>query len=149
MSQVVTCLKDIATPKGAYLSAQYKKSFAYHTLQERAPIILTNFLDHLVIDRCEIIEQYEGDSAEEIKQIIGHISKLKNELQTNKKLQPIKGHGSDVKTWNNFLESFTESQDFYTTVFLYAECYLYRRIQEAFDLTLVLTVINISVKTLS
>lgn len=95
------------------------RSFAYHTLQERAPIILTNFLDHLVIDRCEIIEQYEGvsckgllslsrkelslifvfflqDSAEEIKQIIGHISKLKNELQTNKKLQPIKGHGKCI-----------------------------------------------------
>lgn len=53
-------------------------------------------------------------------------------------MQALASTGSDESTWNKFLESFEQPQDFYTTVFLYAECYIYRRIQEAFDLTLVL-----------
>lgn len=48
-------------------------------------------------------------SREEIKQIIGFLSKLKNEMQTNKPLSKFEANEVDLSEWNTFLESTEES----------------------------------------
>lgn len=77
---------------------------------------------------------------EEAKDVVGAISKLKNELVTNKlilPLNPIPGKADDdALVWNNKIEKISEAQNetqtWYNTVWLICECYMYRRIAQEF-----------------
>lgn len=41
------------------------RSFAYYTIQERLPIILTKIIDQITRDKDEIAESFEGEVIEE------------------------------------------------------------------------------------
>ena len=41
---------------------------------------------------------------EDVKKIIGLLSKLRSEMQTNKPLLVIEDHGDDVLHWNDYLK---------------------------------------------
>lgn len=75
------------------------------------------------------------DATEDLKFIAGCISKLRNELQTNKPLIPLKDSGPDTKVWNLSLAELTQNgggePKWFVSPWLYVECYMYRRIQEA------------------
>lgn len=70
-----------------------------------------------------------------MKTIIGEISKLKYELQTDKQMLQLNGSGSDIEAWNNFLQSIAPNDSYFQSVWLYAECYVYRRIKSIFSCT--------------
>lgn len=53
---------DLQTPLNAFMSGQYKKSFAYYTLRSRLPVILTNVIDTLTRDKSELVAQF-GESS--------------------------------------------------------------------------------------
>ena len=78
------------------------------------------------------------EAIEELKSIAGSISKLRNELQTSKTLAPIEDTRSDTKAWNDYLREVTERDgeepSWFTSPWLYVECYMYRRVQEAVEL---------------
>jgi hypothetical protein len=63
---------------------------------------------------------------------------LKNELQTNKPFKALTSNGPDVSSWNTYYEKESEREGaeprWFRTSWLYAECYMYRRIHEAFEL---------------
>ncbi|PSN30855.1 Protein-glutamate O-methyltransferase [Blattella germanica] len=132
---------DTATPKNAVLSAKYRRSFAYLTIRDRLPVTVTNVIDHLVRDKEKIISDFGEQAKEESKEIIGKFSKLKNELQTNKPFELLTSDGSDVQKWNEYQrkEAENEGEDpkWFSTSWLYAECYFYRRIRHAFELRLI------------
>ncbi|XP_063232767.1 damage-control phosphatase ARMT1-like isoform X2 [Bacillus rossius redtenbacheri] len=75
---------------------------------------------------------------EEIKTVIGRLSELKNEIQTNKLIVPLMCEAEDADQWNAFLGD-QENRDgevrWFTTVSLHAECYMYRRVKQSFELT--------------
>jgi hypothetical protein len=75
---------------------------------------------------------------EELKDVIGSFSKLKNEVQTNKPIEVLTSDGPDVSSWNAYYERERERQNeeprWFHTSWLYAECYMYRRIHEVFEL---------------
>lgn len=75
------------------------------------------------------------DATEDLKFIAGCISKLRNELQTNKPLIPLKDSGPDTEVWNLSLAELTQNgggePKWFVSPWLYVECYMYRRIQEA------------------
>lgn len=130
---------DMVTPWNEYLSAKYKRSFAYHTVRNRLPVTVTQVLDHLSRKKEELAQSLGEVSREEVKQIIGYFSKLKNEMQTNKPLTPFSSNEVDEKSWNDFLKNSENSLGrpllWFADVWLHIECYLYRRIREAFALT--------------
>ncbi|CAD7089490.1 unnamed protein product [Hermetia illucens] len=127
---------DEKTPPHELLSGHYKQSFAYYTLRERLPVILTQVVDNLSRDKDEIAEKFGDGAREELKEIVGNISKLKYELQTDKELTPISGTSSDVMTWNIFLSSLNEnSRSFFNACWLHSECYMYRRLRSIFELS--------------
>lgn len=81
-----------------------------------------------------------------MKQVIGSISKLKNEIVTNKPMTPLvcpsENHPEDtenIKLWNDYLAERTKLEGkvptWYGTYALYGECYTYRKLLEAFSLT--------------
>lgn len=134
---------DIKPPSGVYLSGKYIKSFAYLTIKDRLPVIITKIIDNLSRNKESIIKRYGQNSAEELKQIIGDLSKLRSEMMTNKRLQPLElSHTSkdaDADIWNKRLqdqEVIDESpQTWYNSCWLLSECYMYRRISQIFSLT--------------
>ena len=128
------------TPIGAALSAKYKSSFAYITIKDRLPVILSKIADSLYRNKEQIRDQYGDEGSEELKALIGKISKLRNEVQTNKPILILTDSDSDVIDWNNYLKEETERSNgenptWFNNPWLYVECYMYRRIQEAVNLT--------------
>ncbi|XP_043482522.1 damage-control phosphatase ARMT1-like [Leptopilina heterotoma] len=135
-------LEDIKTPIGVPLSGKYKRSFGYETIKDRLPVIVTRIIDTMSRDKEEMISKYGDGTAEEIKHIIGCISKMKNEMVTNKELKPLtllSENDEDGIIWNKFLEERTEIEGktptWYNTIWIYCECYLYRRIYQELALT--------------
>ncbi|KAJ1521490.1 hypothetical protein ONE63_003155 [Megalurothrips usitatus] len=127
---------DMTTPWNEYLSAKYKRSFAYQTVRNRLPVTVTQVVDHLSRTKEEIAQSYGEDAQEEVKQVIGYLSRLKNEMQTNKPLTPLSEDYVDVELWNNFLKKAEQEKGrpllWFADEWLHIECYLYRRIKEGF-----------------
>ncbi|KAK2589366.1 hypothetical protein KPH14_007908 [Odynerus spinipes] len=135
-------LQDIRTPFGVRLSGIYMRSFAYVTLKDRLPVILTKVIDTLSRNKEEIAQRFGQNASEEIKQMVGFISQLKNEIVTNKALKiiPIIENESDndAIVWNQYLEEKTEKEGavptWFNTEWLYCECYMYRALAQQFRL---------------
>ncbi|CAK9803850.1 Damage-control phosphatase ARMT1 [Anthophora quadrimaculata] len=134
-------LQDIQTPFGVPLSGIYKRSFAYITIKDRLPVILTKIIDTLSRNKENIAEKYGENAAEEIKQVTGFISKLKSEIVTNKTLKPLQlidDKDTDAEEWNKYLLKVTEIEGeiptWFNTVWLYCECYMYRILAQQFAL---------------
>ncbi|XP_076175635.1 damage-control phosphatase ARMT1 isoform X2 [Ptiloglossa arizonensis] len=74
--------------------------------------------------------------------MVGFISKLKNEIVTNKTLKPIEllpnVTGNDAEEWNKFLIKRTDIEGstptWFNTLWLYCECYMYRILAQEFAL---------------
>ena len=79
------------------------------------------------------------EGGEDLKKIAGYYSKLRNEVQTDKPLVPLTDNGDDVGDWNRYLDMDSKQQEpnspsWFTSAWLYIECYFYRRIQEGINL---------------
>lgn len=82
--------------------------------------------------------KFKQEGKEDLKQVIGELSKLKYEIQTNKPLRNITSDGLDVPFYNNYLATLSNQEGnltFFQTIWLLSECYMYRRIREAFEVT--------------
>lgn len=74
------------------------------------------------------------EGREDVKIVISGLSQLKNEMITDKNLNKL-SVGDDASIWNDYLSGKTEngnSVSWFQTEWLYAECYMYRRIKESF-----------------
>ncbi|XP_035893235.1 damage-control phosphatase ARMT1-like [Anopheles stephensi] len=127
---------DEKPPFNAPLKGQYKQGFGYYTMRERLPVILTQVIDQLSKDKEQIVENFGGETArEELKAAIGEISKLKYELQTDKDFRPIRTALGDETVWNSFIEGLGQDNSYFSACWLYAETYMYRRLNNIFENT--------------
>lgn len=105
-------------------------------MRERLPVILTQVIDQLSKDKEQIVANFGGETArEELKGAIGEISKLKYELQTDKDFRPLKTALGDETVWNSFLEGLGQDNSYFSACWLYAETYMYRRLNNIFENT--------------
>ncbi|KAK4037897.1 damage-control phosphatase ARMT1 [Daphnia magna] len=123
-----------------YLSAGVPGSFAYRTVKDRMPVILTKVIDFLCRNKHEILESStaEAGSIEDLKLIIGKLSQLRSEMQTNKTLRPLEissSHLRDGAKWNNELIEAKDSSSpqWFSSPWLLVECYMYRAIYCIFE----------------
>lgn len=121
-----------------FLSAQDVGSFAYLTIKDRTPKILTKVIDTLHRHKSEFFEKHGEEGVEAEKKAISLLSKLRNELQTDKPIIPLVDKCVDTDTWNQYLEyqrSLLNEGDgeprWFFSPWLFVECYMYRRIHEA------------------
>ncbi|KAH8405767.1 hypothetical protein KR215_008391 [Drosophila sulfurigaster] len=125
---------DIQTPLNAFMSGQYKRSYAYSTLQNELPVVLTKVIDSITKDKNELVTQFAPNnfvqnSREELKIIIGLISRLKYELQTDKPFQQFNGDEPDREQWNNFITHLPEDcRTFYRGCWMHTQSYMYRKL---------------------
>ncbi|KAJ8679706.1 hypothetical protein QAD02_015493 [Eretmocerus hayati] len=133
-SDEICGLIDCEPPFGSYLCGKYKRSFAYTTLKDRLPVILTQIIDTLSRTKESIAEKYGESALEDVKQITGAISKLKNELVTNKILNSTQTQLD--KAWQDKLSELDSQQSephkWYDSIWLICECYMYRRVAQEF-----------------
>jgi len=130
-------IEDIATPWDVSLSARYMRSFAYTTVKDRLPVILTRVIDNLSRDKEAIALEYGEDGKEDVKRVISCLSQLKNEMMTDKYFTQL-ACGDDASKWNIYWRNKTENGtlvSWYQADWIYTECYMYRRINEAFLLS--------------
>ncbi|KAH3845924.1 hypothetical protein DPMN_088219, partial [Dreissena polymorpha] len=83
-------------------------SFAYKTVKDRMPVIVAKVADSVFRAQSTIKESHGEKGSEDLKTIAGCVSKLRNEMMTNKVLIPIEDSRSDTKTWNAFLTEVTD-----------------------------------------
>lgn len=145
------------------------RSYAYLTVRDRLPTILTKVIDTIHRNKKTFLEQYgevgvkkcwrvpvrylgrreasletnpshavvTQDGIEAEKHAISQLSKLRNELQTDKPILALTDGKQDAESWNHYLQRHVTLQgdqgsvSWFKSPWLYVECYMYRRIQEA------------------
>ncbi|XP_074165651.1 damage-control phosphatase ARMT1-like [Sminthopsis crassicaudata] len=120
------------------MSAQDQGSFAYFTMKNRAPQILTKVIDTLHRHKDEFFEKYGEVGAEAEKKAFSLLSKLRNDLENDEPLLPLIDTWVDAEVWNehleyhhNLLNENDKKISWFQSPWLYVECYMYRRIHEA------------------
>ncbi|XP_076011044.1 damage-control phosphatase ARMT1 [Genypterus blacodes] len=119
------------------LSAGVVGSFAYFTVKDRLPTILTKVIDTIHRNKNKFFEEFGEEGVLAEKKTISFLSKLRNELQTDKVVLPLSDGFGDADSWNQYLQRQQrlqgdhESVSWFKSPWLYMECYMYRRIQEA------------------
>ncbi|KAK5116792.1 hypothetical protein LTR62_007466 [Meristemomyces frigidus] len=107
-----------------------KTSFAFISARDRWPIILTGAIDDL---HKAVSHATDSEKLEEGKRITEGLAKLKYELQHDRQLTPLINDGKpDIKAYNRELEQRGDPK-WFSVAWLYAECYLYRRMATLFS----------------
>ncbi|KAH9818923.1 hypothetical protein DFH28DRAFT_887612 [Melampsora americana] len=119
-------------------SASNPNTFAYQSAIKRWPMILTNIIDRMVTINNELLDL--GDSQSEKlkhgKLIISQISELKYQCARDKELEPIVDDGGDnLVLYNEEIKKAkaANKSTWFTASWLFAECYLYRRLNSFFN----------------
>lgn len=126
-------LLDTATPINIELQGTFKKSFAYYSIKERLPVILTKIIDYLSRQGAKI-KASNGASDEDIRGYMQYITKLKNDIITNKKYDLFQVDTPETRKWNEWLEKLQDSY-YFTNTWVFTECYVYRRLREGCELS--------------
>ena len=71
---------------------------------------------------------------EDLKSVIGQISKMRYEMLTDKPMVPI-SNGPDVDQWNTVFQVYEKELEgaepsWFSVSWLFAECYMYRKIAD-------------------
>lgn len=123
----------------------FSRSFAFFTISERLPEILVKALDYFHRTNGNFIEhkhpkinaEQKQEADEESKVVLGEFSKLRYEMMTDKQLTLLTGDKEDIPVWNDVFKQWTnklgKEPTFFSVSWLYAECFMYRKIQEIFD----------------
>ncbi|KAF1986021.1 DUF89-domain-containing protein [Aulographum hederae CBS 113979] len=120
---------DTKTPQSR---TSEKHSFAYISARDRWPVIITGGIDD--VHRATAAVE-DPAIQEEGKRIVEKLAKLKYELQHDRQLTPLDDDGQpDIVGYNKELEQLGNPK-WFNVPWLYAECYLYRRISTFFSLT--------------
>ena len=123
-------------PSVAPWSATLKDSFAFKSVSQRWPTIITSAIDALYQASYALSYSSERNIAEEkiqeSKELVEKLSKLKHDMGRDKGLEKIIEDGGDpVNEYNAVLDK-NPSWTWFTAPWLFAECYLYRLIRSIF-----------------
>ncbi|CAG8542202.1 20533_t:CDS:2 [Racocetra persica] len=114
-----------ANPPRPALRAADQEVFAHITATHRWQDIINKAIDNI----RDSLHFSEIDKNEEGKKIMASMEELINQIQRKDKLIPIEDDGRpDIISWNDALNTYFKDENWFTATWLFAECYLYRRI---------------------
>jgi hypothetical protein len=110
-------------------------TFAYKTIKERWPKIVTKALDELHRSYHQMVKEHGQEYGDDINSIIAKISETRYRMETNKPLLDFEGKTEDEKKWNIHLNKMREmagpdNSTWYNLPWLFVECYLYAKLHE-------------------
>ncbi|KAH8394719.1 hypothetical protein KR222_002647, partial [Zaprionus bogoriensis] len=128
---------DSATPRRLPLTARFKRSFAYRTFRERTPKMLVDLMTLLKDQEPKIVEQYGADARFDLQCGLWRVDILLKELLQNKRFMPLNDKSPEAQVYNELIEKYKsrDKDQWFTADWLFAECYLHRRILDAFRRT--------------
>ncbi|KAI6858157.1 DUF89-domain-containing protein [Hortaea werneckii] len=107
-----------------------KNSFGFISARDRWPVILTGAIDDV---HKAVTNASEPEKVAEGKKIVSGLASLKYEIQHDRQLTPlIDDGGEDIAGYNKELEQ-RGNPTWFNVAWLYAECYLYRRMATLFN----------------
>ncbi|EMC97703.1 hypothetical protein BAUCODRAFT_122131 [Baudoinia panamericana UAMH 10762] len=119
-------------PKTAQSSTSDKNSFAFVSARDRWPTIITGAIDDV---HKAVSKETNTEKQEEGKRITQAIAALKYEMQHDRQLTPLPDDGQpDIARYNQELQQ-RGNPHWHDVAWLYAECYLYRRLSTIFSLS--------------
>ncbi|KAJ8705896.1 hypothetical protein PYW07_010673 [Mythimna separata] len=124
---------DLGAPRLVPLQGTFRKSFAYYSLKERLPVILTKIIDYTSREQAKIMKNNNA-TQEDVVSFMRSVTKLKNDLVTNKEYEPLRMENPNAKLWNQWIES-QENKRYFLNSWMFTECYVYRRLKEGCELT--------------
>ncbi|KAJ2939081.1 hypothetical protein O0L34_g10271 [Tuta absoluta] len=113
------CWLEETTPLNLCLSGAFKKSYAYYSLKERTPAMLTKVIDVA--------------SKKQYSSFVNFIAKLKHDLVTNKPYEKFTAQDDETEKWNEWIDS-QSPKTYFGNNWVFTECYVYRKIQEGIQL---------------
>ncbi|CAG8501487.1 9730_t:CDS:2, partial [Cetraspora pellucida] len=114
-----------ANPPRPALRAADEETFAHITATHRWKDIIKKAIDNI----RDSLDFSEVDKNEEGKKIIASMEELINQIQRKDQLIQIEDDGRpDIVSWNDALNTYFKGENWFTATWLFAECYLYRRI---------------------
>uniref|UniRef100_A0A0N4ZS62 Sugar phosphate phosphatase n=1 Tax=Parastrongyloides trichosuri TaxID=131310 RepID=A0A0N4ZS62_PARTI len=107
-------------------------TFAFKTVHDRWPKILTKIIDQLHRKYPEIKKSKGDDACVELTGIINKLSEMRYRLMTNKELVKFDEHVNDSRYWNSYIDLLeSKNKNFwYEGDWLFVECYMYKNIYE-------------------
>ncbi|XP_030572892.1 damage-control phosphatase ARMT1 [Drosophila novamexicana] len=125
---------DIAPPLREPLSARYKHSFAYKTFRKRVPQMLNELISCMRENETRIMEQCGNYARYDLRRVIWSLEILRTEVQKNSEFKHFIDKDPGASEWNIFIKKLEnrEKNQWFTSTWMDAECYLYRRIWAAF-----------------
>ncbi|WKY11149.1 hypothetical protein Q1695_003027 [Nippostrongylus brasiliensis] len=130
MTNTVDLSSDNLPPK---LTGVKEGTFVFFTISERWPKTIAKIVDHFHCKRRELMEQYGPDADADVKAVIGELSELRYRIATNKLLEDLEDTSYSYEMWNELLGKMRKKMGedeltWYKVDWLFAECYMYRRI---------------------
>ncbi|KAI6656790.1 Protein-glutamate O-methyltransferase-like [Oopsacas minuta] len=106
-------------------------SFAYLTIRDRMPVIMTQIVDTLHQAVSELNSEEYKNKIEEGKCLIGNLSEVRHQLMTDKDLGFLE-HGDGLEEWRQLYVQLANKRNvmpsWYNVPWLYVECYMYRKV---------------------
>lgn len=130
---------DLKTPYNTQLTPFYSRSPAFYTMKTRIPTILQDTSEMLIKNKDRIYADSGTGCKGALKEAITAVLGLKEEVENNGILRFIESKASDAECFNQRMREVQRDEGrltFYTAPLLLSECYVYRRIQEAFEMSM-------------
>ncbi|KMY95698.1 damage-control phosphatase ARMT1 [Drosophila simulans] len=116
------------------LSARFLRSLAFATFKRRSPAFLRDLIIFLQDRETDIIEQCGEYAHFDLKRTIWSLELLRDDIINNRDFQIFRVKAPDTDSWNSFIKGIGEDRrQWFSAVWLHADCYMYRRIWSIFQ----------------
>ncbi|CEF63040.1 UPF0364 protein C6orf211 [Strongyloides ratti] len=114
------------------LTGAVQGTFAFATVHDRWPKILTKIIDQLHRKYFEITNLKGEKAGEELTGIINKVAEMRYHIMTNKGLRELNTSSDNCLYWNEYIKKLRElgKDNWFEGDWLFVECYMYRMIYE-------------------
>eukprot|EP00117_Sycon_ciliatum_P006609 scpid68990/ scgid10077/ UPF0364 protein C6orf211 homolog len=110
------------------------ETFTFKTLTDRMPVILTKVIDQLSRSLNDLVAARGQDARAAVKDALSRLTKMKRDLVTDKELPAFEDDLPDAKLWGDAVRGMS-GLTWHSAPWLYSECYMYRAIHSAIELS--------------
>uniref|UniRef100_A0A183CQ81 Sugar phosphate phosphatase n=1 Tax=Globodera pallida TaxID=36090 RepID=A0A183CQ81_GLOPA len=93
------------------MNAAESSSFAFKSLSERLPKIVTGIVDKLHRYHHKAVEERGQEAGDDVTAVVSKLSEMRYRMMTDKPLEPISSEFPDAQLWNSEMANFDEGQN--------------------------------------
>ncbi|XP_025411541.1 protein-glutamate O-methyltransferase-like [Sipha flava] len=141
-NELIRLSVDDFPPRNKPLIAKYLRSFAFPVLSKLSPFNISKTGSYLEGNKNSILQKYGADAEKDITSVLTKLNTLRKEILSNAPFRELISDNVDVQIWNKLLEDYSDEDGkrptWMFTNWLYCECYIHRRLFEAFETSIYL-----------